>query len=289
MLMPELLKTVIRELTLREPLARTPEPSQAMEEEDAVAAYANGGRENGALSGAYLYHLAQMCRMVPPGGTVLDLGCGPGNLLGQLAELNPGARFIGADLSQPMLERAAQAFHARGIANATLQCEDMTTLAGIADQSVDLAVSSMAFHHLPDEDALDRAFAQVARVLKPQGTVYFNDFGRLRSAESIRYFVSRAAAGESRALIDDYIHSLHAAFTLQDFERVAQRHLAGRAQIYATAVSPFTVVLRSPVAMGPASVASQLKQRFRALPAARKADVRQLSLFLRLGGLPSAM
>ena len=217
------------------------------------------------------------------------LGCGPGNLLGQLAELNPGARFVGADLSQPMLERAAQAFAARGIANATLQCEDMTLLSGIADQSVDLAVSSMAFHHLPDEDALDRAFAQVARVLKPQGTVYFNDFGRLRSAESIRYFVSRAAAGESPALIDDYIHSLHAAFTLQDFERVAQRHLAGRAQIYATAVSPFTVVLRSPVAMGPASVAPQLKQRFRALPAARKADVRQLALFLRLGGLPSAM
>lgn len=288
MSMPELIRTMLRELTPRQPIPRTPEPCLVMNDEASVDAYTNGGRQNGALSGGYLYHLAHMCRMIRPNDLVLDIGCGPCNLLGQLAELNPRSEFIGLDMSITMLHRAERRFARTGLGNVELRCGDMTKLDGVADHSVDVVVSSMAFHHLPDEYALDMTFAQVDRVLKPEGAVYFNDFGRLKHAESVRYFVSRAAEGESQVLVDDYFHSLHAAFTRDDFERVARRHLGSRGRVYTTAVSPLQVVIKSRARHTPAC-RTELKRRYRALPRARKADVRQLSLFLRLGGLGSAL
>lgn len=43
---------------------------------------------------------------VPPGGTVLELGCGTGRNLGLAAKLYPQASFHGLDISQAMLEMA---------------------------------------------------------------------------------------------------------------------------------------------------------------------------------------
>ncbi|KWC73690.1 class I SAM-dependent methyltransferase [Burkholderia cepacia] len=285
---PELFKTIVRETTARKSLPRTPEPCLVMEGDESVDAYANGGRQSGALSGVYLYHLAQMCRMIRPDEVVLDVGCGPCNLLGQLAELNPRSEFVGLDMSQTMLSRAESSFAAKRVSNVELLCGDMTTLSGVDDKSVDVVVSSMAFHHLPDVEALDKTFAQIDRVLKPNGAVYFNDFGRLRHPDSIRYFVSRAAEGESQELVDDYYHSLHAAFTRQEYETLTRRHLRHRGRVYSTIISPLQIVIKSPDRHMTAS-AGELKRRFRALPRARKADVRQLSIFLRLGGLSGAL
>ncbi|MBN3811324.1 class I SAM-dependent methyltransferase [Paraburkholderia sp. Ac-20347] len=283
-----LIRTMVRELTSQQLMPRTPEPSLVMDEVASVNAYAQGGRQGGALSGAYLYHLAHMCRMIAPTDVVLDIGCGPGNLLGQLAELNPRAEFVGLDMSLPMLERARENLASRGIRNVELRHGDMTKLEGIANRSIDVAVSSMAFHHLPDVQALDAAFAQADRVLKPDGAVYFNDFGRLRHPESVRYFVGRAAAGESQELIDDYFHSLHAAFTREEFDRAVARHLRERAKTYSTAISSLQVVIKSR-ALHPVACRRELERRYSALPGARKSDVRQLSLFMRLGGLNSAL
>ncbi|WP_208449132.1 class I SAM-dependent methyltransferase [Burkholderia anthina] len=249
MFVSDLFKTIVRETTARKRLPRTPEPCLVMEGDESVDAYANGGRQSGALSGVYLYHLAQMCQMIRPDEVVLDIGCGPCNLLGQLAELNPRSEFLGLDMSQTMLARAASSFAAKGVSNVELLCGDMTTLNGIEDKSVDVVVSSMAFHHLPDVDALDKTFSQIDRVLKPEGAVYFNDFGRLRHPESIRYFVSRAAEGEGHQLADDYYHSLHAAFTKKDYETLTRRYLRHRGHVYSTIISPLQIVIKSPASV----------------------------------------
>ena len=52
-------------------------------------------------------------RLLPHGGTVVDLGCGSGRLLERLANGRPDARIIGFDLSDPMLETGARAARAR--------------------------------------------------------------------------------------------------------------------------------------------------------------------------------
>jgi S-adenosylmethionine-diacylgycerolhomoserine-N-methlytransferase len=53
---------------------------------------------------------------VPPGGTVLELGCGTGRNLVQAAKAFPGAQFCGLDISAEMLETAAVAIGSRDLA-----------------------------------------------------------------------------------------------------------------------------------------------------------------------------
>jgi S-adenosylmethionine-diacylgycerolhomoserine-N-methlytransferase len=53
---------------------------------------------------------------VPPGGTVLELGCGTGRNLVQAAKAFPGAHFCGLDISAEMLETAAVAIGRRDLA-----------------------------------------------------------------------------------------------------------------------------------------------------------------------------
>lgn len=282
-------KTIFRELSASAPFNRTPEADLVMNDEVSVLAYEKGGRASGALSGAYLYHLAQMCALIKPGDVVLDLGCGPGNLLAQVAKLNPRAEFIGVDLSDRMLALANVRMRQLEISNVELRLADMTQLREFQNAGFDAVISSMALHHLPDLNALDQTFSEISRVLHPAGSIYLNDFGRLKCRKSVDYFVHRAAEGEEPALVEDYIQSLHAAFSKDEFENVTAHRLQNRAQVFSTAVSPLAIVIKGGKTSAPLIPKRELSMIYRALPKARKSDVQQLKMFLRLGGLRSAL
>jgi SAM-dependent methyltransferase len=96
---------------------------------------------------------------VKSGTRVLDIGCGPGNVAGELA--TAGGDVDGVDYSEPMLEVAKKnhpgiRFH---FANAEKLPFD--------DGTFDAVISSLAVHHLarPAE-----VFKEVHRVLKPGGS-----------------------------------------------------------------------------------------------------------------------
>lgn len=284
-----LVRTVLRELFSREQFPRQPEQDVVMSDGGAVAAYVKAGRADGALAGAYLFHADQIGEVVRPGETALDLGCGPASLLGLVAELLPESRFVGVDLSEEMLGYGRAAARERNVKNLELRVDDMTTLATIADRSIDAVVSSMALHHLPDGALLERCFAAMARVLKPGGGVYLTDFGRLKSLRSVDYFVQRAAPGEDPLLARDYDQSLRAAFTVEELATYARRHLGTAVRVYATRPSPLIVAVKSAVRNVDGPAKARLRERARSLPPPRREDLRQMQAFLRLGGLRSTL
>ncbi len=115
------------------------------------------------------------------GATVLDLGCGSGRDAYLLSKLvGESGRVIGVDMTAQQLEVAerhrdfhAQAFgHARS--NVTFKLGDLTDLAalGIDDASIDVVVSNCVLNLVPDKR---RAFAELVRVLKPGGELFFSD------------------------------------------------------------------------------------------------------------------
>jgi SAM-dependent methyltransferase len=121
---------------------------------------------------------------LPPaldGMTVLDLGCGSGRDAYLLSNLvGEHGRVIGVDMTAQQLEVAerfrdwhAQAFgHAQS--NVEFHLGDLADLGalGIADASVDVVVSNCVLNLVPDKR---RAFAEIFRVLKPGGELYFSD------------------------------------------------------------------------------------------------------------------
>jgi SAM-dependent methyltransferase len=93
------------------------------------------------------------------GGTVLDVGCGPGHVVARLVD-RWGVAGTGVDRSTAMIGEARRAFGDR----ARFELGDVTALP-FEDGAFDTVLARMVVH-LVDREA---AFAEVARVLRPGG------------------------------------------------------------------------------------------------------------------------
>ena len=105
------------------------------------------------------------------GITVLDVACGTGRLLGQLAQAFPGIAATGVDLSLPSLEEARH--HLRERRSVRLVQANGEALP-FADATQDVVTSIFLYHELP-APVRRRVTAEIARVLKPGGLFIFID------------------------------------------------------------------------------------------------------------------
>jgi len=103
-------------------------------------------------------------------GAVLDVGCGPAEVLVRLARLSPTLRLTGVDVDAPMIDRARRKAAKAGV-SPTFVVADAASLP-FEDASFDLVTSSFAVHHWPDPHA---GLAEVMRVVKPGGKVIIWD------------------------------------------------------------------------------------------------------------------
>jgi len=131
-----------------------------------------------------------------PGQRVLEIGCGTGSLLLQIAALQPGLELVGLDPDPKALARAQRKCAQRGVA---VQLDrGFSDALPYRQASFDRVFSSFMFHHL--DAAVKRAtLAEVRRVLLPGGSLHLLDFG--------------GSAGDSGGLLR---HLLHSADHLRD-------------------------------------------------------------------------
>ena len=109
----------------------------------------------------------------PPPGRVLDVGCGTGLLLRELAGRLPGAvSLIGVDAAPEMVEQA------RASAAVDPAYQRLAYLDGVAEQlpfpdgSFDLVISTTSFDHWADQGV---GLAECRRVLAPGGHLVLTD------------------------------------------------------------------------------------------------------------------
>ena len=109
-------------------------------------------------------------------GVIADLGCGTGRFFEPLKARFPRAALVGVDIAQSMLARAAARtpWWKRALARpaASLVCADVERLP-LAGGSVQLAFSNLTLQWTRAENV----FAEVARVLQPEGLFLFSSFG----------------------------------------------------------------------------------------------------------------
>jgi ubiquinone/menaquinone biosynthesis C-methylase UbiE len=110
--------------------------------------------------------LTMLERLIAPAGKdVVDIGCGPGGLVRDLARR--GARMIGIEISEQQLAAARARDEGSGARYEVGRAQALP----LEDGSVDVAVFLRTLHHVPPPD-LSRALGEARRVLRPAGALY---------------------------------------------------------------------------------------------------------------------
>jgi arsenite methyltransferase len=106
---------------------------------------------------------------IPPGATLLDLGCGSGtDSLISAQRVGPSGRVIAVDFSEAMLERARSATQESGLENIEFRLAAAEHLP-LDDASVNVAIVNGIFNLNPARDAI---FRELARVVAPGGSLF---------------------------------------------------------------------------------------------------------------------
>jgi SAM-dependent methyltransferase len=118
------------------------------------------------LSREAIFDLAMLERLIEPDGKdVLDIGCGGGALVRELA--GRGARAIGVEISDEQLANAVARDGGSGARYLVGRAQQLP----VEDASVDAAVFMRTLHHVPPADLM-QALGEARRVLRPGGSVY---------------------------------------------------------------------------------------------------------------------
>lgn len=113
---------------------------------------------------------------IQEGESVLEVGCGTGVLtvLSKIAS-GPSGRVEGVDIAPRMIERCRSKAKRLGL-SIGFQTASIHELP-FSDNSFDLVISSLMFHHLPME-VKQVGLDEVHRVLRVGGRLFLCDFGR---------------------------------------------------------------------------------------------------------------
>ena len=115
---------------------------------------------------------------------MLDVGCGKGRFARVIQESHPAAEVWGLDISEEMLRFVPEGIHTRAGSMTELPFEDASFGAAYATESLEHAVE------------IDRAVAEICRVVKPGGRIVIIDknaeqAGRLETPEWEKWFTRR--------------------------------------------------------------------------------------------------
>lgn len=134
--------------------------------------------------------LVKALSLIQSNPTVVDVGCGDGHLVWSLSEnshIAVNSRIIGVDMSPIRVRRFSELTGYPGIV------AEGHHIPGLADESVDLTISTMVLEHVPDELEY---LAELARITRRGGWLYLSTVIRKSGAWYFR------KAPDGRRVID---------------------------------------------------------------------------------------
>ncbi|WP_431041478.1 class I SAM-dependent methyltransferase [Streptomyces sp. P1-3] len=139
-----------------------------------TAVYTHGHHESVLRSHSWRTAANSAAYLLPelePHMRVLDIGCGPGTITADLAELVPQGHVTAVDAAPGVLDRARAVADERGLANVDFAVADIHDLDS-PDDSFDVVHAHQVLQHVGDPV---RALREMYRVCRPGGVVAARD------------------------------------------------------------------------------------------------------------------
>lgn len=155
-------------------------------------------------------------------GEAVDLGCGPGQLVIELARRSPRLHVTGIDLSDEMIARGQKKARRAGVAERVSFRHGDAQQIPFPDASLDLVISTLSLHHWSDPVAV---LDEIARVLRPGGSFLIFDLRRDMAAPFwlLLWFVTRVVVPAALRRANEPLSSRNAAYTPQEAARLAEQ------------------------------------------------------------------
>lgn len=186
-------------------MERIPEP-ELMDDPAQALAYAQAD-----FSAPHDFFVERVAQRFGTGlcGTVLDLGCGPGDICRRFARRFPDCRIHGIDASAPMLELARSDTRAAALDERIRYFSARLPDATLPLPHYDLLLSNSLLHHLSEPAVL---WQTIVRHGRTGSRVFVMDLMRPDDRDRAEFLLKTYAADEPAVLQKDFFHSLLAAY-----------------------------------------------------------------------------
>jgi len=202
-------------------LPRIPEP-EVMDDSREVQAYSSASAQEylGKIDDSFVEHALRLVDRAP--GWVLDIGCGPGQIVKKISMRLPQWRYLGVDRSEPMIRRALEPVESSSALSAregtAFEPGDVQFLIGDAnslpfrDATFDLVLCNSVLHHIHDPS---RLLAEIGRVAKSGAAILLRDLRR-PSRVGYAFHVRWHGRHYAELMYKLYCDSVRAAYTPEE-------------------------------------------------------------------------
>ena len=201
---------------------RVTEP-ELMLDDDQVKAYFNADFNSSDSDFVTRFQEYVLCQnqAINDQDLILDLGCGPGNIIEKLSEIYPSVKMIGIDGSEKMIEVAKNRqkekdfrIQKNQIKYYILNISDLSkNKTPNLKRKADFIVANSVLHHIHEPTNFWMAIKYIS---KPNTVFFCRDLRRPNSYKAAKALQERYLAKAPSVLIRDYLASLKASFTVEE-------------------------------------------------------------------------
>jgi tRNA (cmo5U34)-methyltransferase len=154
----------------------------------------------------------------PQAKRLLDIGCGAGNYSIKMLQALPDLDVDLVDLSQPMLERAAERVGAVTTGKVVTHQADIREL-DLGECQFDIILAAAVFHHLRADKEWRQVFSKCFRALRPGGALWISDMVEHSNPAVQSFMKSRYGEYLSTHKGDDYRETVFGYIEKEDTPR----------------------------------------------------------------------
>jgi len=153
--------------------------------------------------------VSRILKTLPAVSTILDLGCGNGNILKELVKTEFSGSYCGVDFSDHLIRKSRQMYlelEGKAVFKADFSVFDLlqsdwTDFPPTGEWEVILAFAVL--HHIPGNEMRKKLFQNIQTLLKPAGKFIFSVWQPQNSRRLVKRFQSWEQVGLTEADVED--------------------------------------------------------------------------------------